>query len=168
MELVRILAFDTGTANTAGALLVGNLKHGTVDFGGFRMITTKKEFGSVRERIDFIGNEVRELIRQSEPTHMAFEDFTEQGKFVGKTYKEMAWITEHFRLIGREMGLPTSIYENGAWKKRTLKAMRASKEQVQHYLTHKLPGIGSKLAKQPNHVWDAVGIGYCQWLDLLN
>lgn len=166
--MVRILAFDTGTANTGWALLIGDVSAKQVRLSDFGMIKTKKtDEHTVRERIDFIGAEVSKLIQELRPTHMAIEDFTEQGKFVGKTYKEMAWLTEHFRIVARNEGLPLSIYENGEWKKHTLKAARANKEQAKHYISHKLPETRELLAKAPTHVWDSVGIGYCQWLLLL-
>jgi len=163
METVRILSFDMGTANTACSMIVGNLKYNTKGLSGFRMIKTDKSFGSVRDRIDYIGEEARKVIQQADPTHIAIEDFTEQGKFVGKTYKEMAWLTEHFRILGRELGYEVAIYENGYWKKVTMGAMRVNKQQVQHYVCTQLPEASTMLARQPDHVWDSVGIGLCCW-----
>lgn len=169
-ERVRILSFDPGTAETGFSQLhnagVGDRELILYDYG---MIRTKKVAGGsseVRERIDFIGNEFRRLVKENNPTHIAVEDFTEQGKFVGKTYKEMAWLTEHFRMVGRELGLEVSVYENGYWKKVLTGAMRLNKTQVQHYVSTRLPQARKLLAKQPIHVWDAVAIGLCKY-DLL-
>jgi Holliday junction resolvasome RuvABC endonuclease subunit len=130
------------------------------------MITTKKSFGSVRERIDHIGNRVKELIEVVHPTHIAIEDFTEQGKFVGTTYKEMAWLTEHFRMIGREVGIEVTLYENGVWKKKLMGASRVNKNQVQHFISHALPNSADHLKGRPDHVWDSVGVGLCKWKEL--
>jgi Holliday junction resolvasome RuvABC endonuclease subunit len=121
----------------------------------------------VRDRIDEIGNDFRTLVAEHQPDYIAIEDFTEQGKFVGKTYKEMAWLTEHFRLVGRELGLEVDVYENGYWKKELTGAMRLNKAQVQHYVSTRIPQARKELAKQPDHVWDAVAIGLCKFHLLL-
>lgn len=97
---------------------------------------------------------------------MAMEDFIEQGKYVGKTYKEMAFLIEHIRMVCRQKGYEITIYENGEWKNRTLKAARANKAQVIHYVSNKLPNTRELLKKCPDHVWDSVGIGLCKFLEL--
>jgi Holliday junction resolvasome RuvABC endonuclease subunit len=168
---VRILSFDPGTASTGYAVLHGNtIPKTTEDLFAFGMIRTRKVKGGsseVRERIDEIGQRLRQLVTEYRPTHIAVEDFTEQGKIVGKTYKEMAWLTEHFRLVGRELGIATAVYENGFWKRELTGAMRLNKAQVQHYVSHRLPKTVKQLAKQPDHVWDSVGVGLCCWNLLL-
>lgn len=172
-NLVRILGIDPGTANCGYATIEGDLNTGTAVLLPSRcygVVNTSISEGNVRERIDRIGEDVKLIVRQhSKPTHIAIEDFTEQGKRVGKTYKEMAWITEHLRMIGRELGYDVDIYENGYWKKHTLGIMRASKDQVQHYLGHKVEGAERlrSLPKSYNHIWDSVGIAYCKFLLLL-
>ena len=166
---VRILSFDPGTASTGYSLLDGHTGTKFLQLSQWGMIRTKKVAGGsseVRERIDAIGNEFREMVSEYKPTHVAVEDFTEQGKFVGKTYKEMAWLTEHFRMVGRELGLEVAVYENGYWKKVLTGAMRLNKTQVQHYISTRLPQARELLEKQPSHVWDSVGIGLCRF-DLL-
>lgn len=174
MKRVRILAFDPGTANMGYSTIEGIPEHNIVTLGGayFGVLKTSKWQGdtevNIRERIDRLGFKIRELIVTIEPTHIAMEDFVEQGKLVGKTYKEMAFLTEHMRLLTRELGIPATIYANGEWKKKTLGIMRANKAQVQHYVARKLPEAVTLLAKQPDHVWDSAGIGFCKWLDILN
>jgi Holliday junction resolvasome RuvABC endonuclease subunit len=171
--LVRILAFDPGTANMGYSTLQGNTKQNIAALDGahFGVLKTSKWNGTaeveIRERIDRLGAMIKQRIIDIEPTHIAIEDFVEQGKLVGKTYKEMAYLTEHIRLLTRELGVPATIYPNGVWKKKTLGIMRANKAQVQHYVAHKLPEAVELLKKQPDHVWDSAGIGYCKWLDIL-
>lgn len=174
--IVRILAFDPGTANMGYSTLEGFIDHNGrpyVALGAsyFGVLKTSKWKGTaevqIRDRLDELGEKLKYLIRYVEPTHIAMEDFVEQGKLVGKTYKEMAFLTEHMRLLTKELGIPATIYANGDWKKKTLGIMRANKAQVQHYLKHKLPEAADLLKKEPDHVWDSAGIGYCKWLDIL-
>lgn len=168
MDKVRILAFDPGTQNTGYAVLNGSLKTGKAELTKhFGVLKTTKHDGEIRERIDILGAGMKNLIDKLEPTHVAIEDFVEQGKFVGKTYKEMAFLIEHMRMAGRERGYEVSIYENGAWKKQTMRATRVNKTQVQHFISHKLPNAKKILNKQPDHVWDSVGIAYCEFLLLM-
>lgn len=161
------LSFDPGTENTGYAILEASIppiltptpKIILRDCG---LIRTKKVTGGsseVRERIDRIGGNVRDLIADANPDYLCIEDFTEQGKLVGKTYKEMSWLTEHLRMIGYETGIETAIYENGEWKYELTGARRLTKQQVQHYITHKLPEALPLLKGLPDHVWDAVAIG---------
>ena len=168
---VTILAFDPGTANLGYALLSCDLRTSEVRIGEYYGVfrTSKMNNGTevpIRERIDTLGAQVRLLIRSINPSFVAMEDFVEQGKFVGKTYKEMSYLTEHLRLVCRDMGYEVTIYPNGIWKKKTLNATNASKLQVQHYIRCKVLGVEC-LQRQPDHVWDSVGIGYCRWLDYL-
>lgn len=169
--LRSILSFDPGTANLGYSLLSCNPKTSeariTEHFGVFK---TNKWDGEeeipIRDRIDTLGTSVDLLIRSTNPSYIAMEDFVEQGKFVGKTYKEMAYLTEHLRLVCGRLGYDVMIYPNGIWKKKTLNAKNASKLQVQHYIRCKVLGVEA-LQKEPDHVWDSVGIGYCRWLDYL-
>lgn len=166
--ICSVLSFDLGTANTGFTLLKANrgesdkLCHPALIYiADCGMIKTKKlEGGSseVRERIDEIGKEFLKLVRDYAPTYIAIEDFTEQGKIVGKTYKEMSWLTEHFRLLGRTFAQDVSVYENGDWKKILMGASRLTKAQVQHCVRHKIMN-SEVLDKFPDHVWDAAGIG---------
>lgn len=155
LESKRVLGVDPGTANTGYALLEGDQ---ILTFGLLKTDTTD---GSVRARIDMIGDALQKIIKEWAPSVLAVEDFTEQGKMVGKTYKEMSWLTEHFRLLGKFLGIQTVIYKNGEWKKRTLGIHRATKQQVQHYVGRHLPEAERILKKAPSHVWDAVGIALC-------
>jgi len=171
MAIITLLAFDPGTANMGYSVLVGNTAtseiHITNTIGVLN--TSKRKDGvevQVRDRIDHLGLSIQQIVEKVNPTDIVMEDFVEQGKFVGKTYKEMAFLTEHMRLLTRQLGLPATIYANGYWKKQTLGIMRASKLQVQHYIKHKLPEAATVLHKQPDHVWDSVGIGYCKWLEI--
>jgi Holliday junction resolvasome RuvABC endonuclease subunit len=162
----RILAFDPGTENCgyASILYEGKTVGMTRHFG---VIRTSKADGDVRQRIDIIGGNMRQLISVIKPEHVVIEDFTEQGKAVGKTYKEMAWLTEHLRMVGRSMGYEVTVYENGEWKKLALGVMRANKEQVKHYVKHTLPEAEELLKRQPTHVWDSVGIGLAKYQTLI-
>ena len=170
--LVKILAFDPGTANLGYAPLYCNTATSEARireyYGVFKTSkrTRTEEEVSIRERIDALGNNVSALIRAVNPDFIAMEDFVEQGKFVGKIYKEMSYLTEHLRLVCRKMGYEVTIYPNGVWKKKTLNATNASKLQVQHYINRKVLGA-ELLLKEPDHVWDSVGIAYCRWLDCL-
>lgn len=168
MEKVRILGFDPGTANTGYALLQGDIPSKVVELTNhFGVLRTKKEDGDIRSRIDQLGSDMKKLIAQLQPAHVVIEDFVEQGKLVGKTYKEMAFLIEHMRLAGREMGYEVTIYENGEWKKIAIGAYRLNKEQVKHFVAHNVKNakefLGSRTA---THVWDSVGIAYAKYKQL--
>lgn len=166
---VRILGLDPGTANTGYSHLIGNVESREINIHSFGLLKTTKVNGGakeVRERVDTLGAGLRKLIAEYRPTHLAIEDFTEQGKLVGKTYKEMSWLVEHFRMVGRELGLSVAVYENAEWKRTLLKAGHANKAQVQHYVTHRLSEARELLHKQPDHVWDSVAIGLCTFASL--
>lgn len=162
---VSILAFDPGTADTGWALLNGELDDAIALTTHFGVLKTTQQDGDVRSRIDRIGEQMRSLIRVHSPTHIVIEDFTEQGKRVGKTYKEMSWLIEHMRLIGREEGFEVTIYENAQWKKLAVGASRLSKDQVKHFVGHLVQNT-KVLQGKPTHVWDSVGIGYAKYIDL--
>ena len=164
--MIRILALDTGTANTGWSLLQCDLATSTVRIIEFGLIRTEKwekdgTEANIRDRIDEIGGLYTLLINRLKPDYIAIEDFIEQGKFVGKTYKEMAFLTEHLRVVGKSNGYDVIIFENGFWKKTIMKATRANKQQVQHFITHAIPESATLLRKAKDHVWDSVGVGYC-------
>ncbi len=167
MPKVRILSLDPGTQNTGYILLEGDLLSKEIAVEAFGVLKTKVTDGDIRKRIDTLGNGVRKLISTFEPDYLVFEDFVEQGKMVGKTYKEMAFLIEHYRLIGRETGIPTEIYSNAYWKKHTLGVSGTNKAQVEHYVSRKIPETKRLLNKAPSHVWDATAIGYCLWLSIV-
>lgn len=166
---VRIVGVDPGTANTGYSLLSGNTAPRTgyahlTDYGVWR--TKKDEAWDVRDRIDYISNQLQAFITATKATHLAIEDFTEQGKLVGKTYKEMSWIVENFRGVGRTLGLPTAVYANAEWKKILLRARQANKHQVMHYVGINVLGAAQHLVGQPDHVWDSAAVGYCMFKQL--
>ena len=165
MTFVRILSFDPGTADTGWSLVEGTEKdiRLTEHFG---VIKTSKDDGDVRTRIDRIGHVMRTLIEELEPTHVVIEDFTEQGKRVGTTYKEMSWLIEHMRMVGREAGHDITIYENAEWKQLAVGAGRLNKDQVKHFVAHRVAGAGTYLKGRPTHIWDSVGIGYARFIQL--
>lgn len=163
--IVRILAFDPGTANTGHSLLLGDIGSSEISIGNFGVLrTSKMEHGrevSIRSRIDHLGDMINTLIYETKPTHIAMEDFVEQGKYVGKTYKEMSYLIEHMRLLGRQAGHEVWIFSNAFWKRKTLGISGTNKKQIQHYVAHNIPGAGVLLQGRPEHVWDSVGIGFC-------
>lgn len=174
-NIVTILGFDPGTANMGYSTLKGLIKvpvqTSEVTLGSsFGILKTSKWQDKVevpvRDRIDHLGLLARELIENIRPDYIAIEDFVEQGKLVGKTYKEMAFLIEHLRLLGKELKIDTSIYENKDWKKKTLKSSGVNKLQIQHYVMRKLPETAVMLGNQPDHVWDSVAIGLCKWCEL--
>lgn len=169
MEKVRILSFDPGTADMGWSAIEGYTERDTVSLTDFfGVLKTRKTDGTVRERIDMLGNSYAALIQELNPTHVVIEDFTEQGKLVGKTYKEMSWLTEHLRLVGRELGYDVTIYENGVWKKLASGAARLSKDQVKHLVAHRVEFARELLGERtPTHVWDSVGIGYAKFTELI-
>lgn len=167
MKEISILAVDPGTANLGYVVLRGNLATKAVFIACFGVLKTQKVDGSIRERLDLLGGQVKDIIAKEKPAYFVMEDFIEQGKRVGKTYKEMAFLTEHLRLVGSMCSVPTTIYTNARWKKLTLKSSGVNKLQVQHYVSHKLIGSAALLGKAPSHVWDSVAIGYCKWLELI-
>lgn len=165
MTVLRILSFDPGTAETGWSLVEGTEKELrlTEHFG---VVKTSKEDGDVRFRIDRIGHEMRRLIEELAPTHVVIEDFTEQGKRVGTTYKEMSWLIEHMRMVGREMDHVVTIYENAEWKQLAVGASRLNKDQVKHFVAHRVADAGVYLKGRPTHIWDSVGIGYAKYKQL--
>lgn len=161
---MKILGIDPGTANTGYGVVQKTSKgYSLVAYGLIR--TTPKE-GDVRERIDRIGEHLANIITEFQPDVIAIEDFTEQGKLVGKTYKEMSWITEHFRMLCKQFGYEALILKNGEWKKKTLGIMRANKKQVMHYVGRMIPKAKELLKTEKDHVWDSVGIALCAGLTL--
>ena len=168
----RVLGFDPGTAHTGYSLITGTIskthKEKPQLSGSWGVLRTSIDDADVRGRIDILGKEMSALIEDLKPTHIAIEDFTEQGKIVGKTYKEMSWLTEHMRMVGRAHGYEVAIYENGYWKKQTIGIIHATKVQVQHYVLHHVMGaeVLTKLPKSKNHIWDSVGVGNCMYQSL--
>lgn len=165
-----ITGFDIGTQNTGYGVLIGDTKTKKVRIHSFGMIRTGKKDGDVRRRIDLIGGQVEQVLKSLNATHIAVEDFTSQGnraKRSGKTSQDMSFLVEHIRMLGRMLGYEVDIYPNAYWKKRTLGISGASKQQVIHYVSWKLPEAKEMLKKQPDHVWDGVGIAYCKWLELV-
>lgn len=158
MENRRILGIDPGTANTGYAVLECGTDPPTLIAYG--MIRTTPKDGTVRERIDFIGQEIEKVIAEYQPDIFAIEDFTEQGTHAGKQYKEMAWLTEHFRMLGRQLGFEVLIFKNAEWKKKTLGIGRATKKQVMHFVNRNIRGA-QLLKGKPDHVWDSAGVAYC-------
>lgn len=168
MEVLRILSFDPGTAAMGWSLLDGDLTAASVELTEhFGVLRSSKQDGDVRSRIDSLGGSFDALIHAHHPTHVVIEDFTEQGKLVGKTYKEMSWLTEHLRLIGRSAGFEVTIYENAEWKKIATGAGRLSKDQVKHFVAHQVGQAQRRLGKRtPTHVWDSVGMGFAKFKQL--
>jgi len=164
VEQVRILGVDPGTASTGYALINGNVRTliASVVTNECATIKTSLEDGDVRERIDIIGRTFQELVMRLEPDFVAIEDFTEQGKQTGKTYKEMSWLIEHFRMAGREIGYEVTIFENAEWKKIATGSKGLNKDQVKHFVAHKISGTEHFPKRTPTHVWDACGIAYAK------
>lgn len=167
-EWVRILAFDPGTASTGYGCIQGNIRtleaKVITDFCG--VIKTSITDGDVRKRIDDIGKEFKLLIEMTKPSHVVIEDFTEQGKQTGKTYKEMSWLIEHLRMAGREVGHEITIYENAEWKRIATGSKGLNKDQVKHFVSHKLKGTEGFKKRTATHVWDACGIAYAKLKEL--
>jgi Holliday junction resolvasome RuvABC endonuclease subunit len=154
-----VLGIDPGTSNLGYGLVT---EREIQEFGTIKL--SKNDFETLRHQVDCMGNNVRLLIRTYRPDAIVLEDFIEQGKNTGKTYKEMVMLTEHLRMVARSCNMEANIYTNGFWKRKTLKATRATKRQVQHYIKNKFPEASELLKRQPSHVWDAVCIAYCHIL----
>jgi Holliday junction resolvasome RuvABC endonuclease subunit len=177
MGNIKILAFDPGTANLGYAALTGTIQNSLssseVHLAKYFGVLKTSKWADTKEvllsdRLDILGTMTKKLINEVKPDYIAMEDFTEQGKRVGKTYKEMAYLTEHLRLLARSLNTEATIYTNACWKKQTLKTGHASKIQVKHYVSNMIPEAANVLKNQPDHVWDSVGIAYCKWLEILN
>jgi Holliday junction resolvasome RuvABC endonuclease subunit len=165
-----ITGFDIGTQNTGYGVLIGDTKTKNACIHDFGMIRTNKRTGDIRKRIDLIGDQIEQVLKSVKATHIAIEDYTSQGnraKQSGKTSQDMSFLVEHIRMLGRMIGYEVDIYPNAYWKKKTLGIGGATKNQVIHYVSWKLPEAKELLKKQPDHVWDSVGIAYCKWLELL-
>lgn len=165
--IINILGIDTGTQNTGCIILQGDLTTKTVRLLDWKMIRTTKKDGTVRERIDRITDKIALYVKENSIDYIVLEDFTEQGIRTGTTHKEMAWLTEAIRSLGAKLNIPTFVFENKDWKKKTLGIYRANKKQVKHYIHWKLPESKHLLKKCPNHVFDAAGIGYALWTDIV-
>lgn len=169
---IIVLGIDPGTANLGYAALLYSYKENTASVFAYGVITTHKwNEGTevpVRDRIDSLGRSVLQLIAslklEGYPIFVAIEDFVEQGKLVGKTYKEMAALTEHLRtLVSTEAEL--RIYSNRAWKLNTIGIGTANKAQIKHYVQHHIDA--APLNKEPSHVWDSVCIAYSLLQDIM-
>jgi Holliday junction resolvasome RuvABC endonuclease subunit len=159
--MLTILGIDPGTANTGYAIIQGDTHTGKASLGSFGVWQTTKASGlTVRDRIDSLADQYADLIRISGVQMVSVEDFTEQGRRVGKTYKDMAWLVENLRITGRTLGVPVYIYKNAEWKRIIMHAGQATKRQVQHFVSHNIAGA-ERLRGFPDHVWDAAAIGYC-------
>lgn len=168
-EKVRILAFDPGTASMGYGTIEGNLATAEVTAKKhFGVLKSSLEDGEVRKRIDLLGAEYLNLLHVIHPTHVVIEDFTEQGSRTSRTiYKDMGSLIEHLRMAGRSMGYDVSIFDNAFWKKTATGSSGLNKDQVKHFVAHKIPKakelLGSRTA---NHVWDAYGIAYAKFKQL--
>lgn len=171
MNKVRILGFDPGTANLGWALLEGDSSeaHATEYFG---VLKTKKTDGDFRKRVDSLGNMMINLVNlllhhEQFITHIAIEDFTEQGVETGTVYKEMATLIEHMRMVSRGLGHEAAIYTNAEWKKILTGSKGLNKDQVKHFVAHRITGASELYTgKTATHVWDACGIGYAHYLQI--
>lgn len=159
MQRIRVLGIDPGTQNTGYAFVDQTLKGKEIPSYG--LIKTTKADGEVRERIELIGQKMSAIITTYTPDIIAVEDFTEQGKKTGKCYKEMSWLVEHLRMIGKYAGTEVVIYKNAEWKRYTLGIRHANKKQVMHYVGRMVPKAQELLKGKPDHIWDSVGIALC-------
>jgi Holliday junction resolvasome RuvABC endonuclease subunit len=168
MDKVRILSFDPGTANMGWAYIEGNLKtsevYATEHFG---VKKTTMNDGDFRERIDILGEWLKSTIYLHQPTHIAIEDFTEQGVQTGTTYKVMATLIENMRMVCRGLGHEADIMTNAEWKKIATGSKGLNKDQVKHFVAHKIPGAEKHYTgRTASHVWDSAGIGYAKFKKL--
>jgi Holliday junction resolvasome RuvABC endonuclease subunit len=164
---VRILGYDPGTAFTGYALVGGSIGKSVELLPDFGVIKTTKADGDVRTRIDMIGNQVRDHIQELRPTHVAIEDFVEQGVDAGTTYKDMATLIEHLRMVCRYNGIEATIYPNAEWKKIAVGTKGLNKKQIQHFVSHRLPKASELLTgRTATHVWDSAGIAYAKYIEL--
>lgn len=156
MQEHRILSFDPGLANTGHALLWSGDYGDLVDKRFCGVIRTEKEPLTDRERIDAVGVEAWAFINHIKPTAIAIEDWTYMGK-KGKQESIMPVLVEHLRMVAKGFGVPVFVYANAEWKKMTLKAGGANKDQIKHYVSRRVanPDVLDRL---PQHIWDAVGI----------
>lgn len=169
MSNVLIMGIDPGTENTGYGLILGDIRTKNVYVHDYGMI--KKTTGEIRERIDAIGTQLVALLEKHHPHYIIIEDFSSQGKRAkntGKVSQDMSFLVEHLRMIGKMNGYPMEIIANDAWKKKTLGARSANKKQVQHYIQWKIPETVEKLKRQPSHVWDAIGIAYSKWTEIIS
>lgn len=168
--MVRILGIDPGTESTGWSVLNGWDEFKDIQdirIEQFGVMKTKKADGDLRKRVDMLGEQLTEIIKAECITHVAFEDFVQQGVRAGMVLYDMATLLEHFRMVSRSHSIEPRIYPNAEWKQRTLGSRQPNKKQVQHYVTNKLPEAARLLQGQPDHVWDSVGIGYCLWKELI-
>lgn len=168
MDKVRILAFDPGTANMGWAYLEGELTNGIVQATEhFGVVKTTMDDGDFRRRIDILGGWMEEVIQLTSPTVIAIEDFTEQGVITGKTYKEMATLIEHMRMVSRMKNYEADIMTNEEWKRIATGSKGLNKNQVKHFVTNKVPkAVEFYKGRTATHVWDACGIGYAEFKKL--
>jgi Holliday junction resolvasome RuvABC endonuclease subunit len=168
MEKVRILAFDPGTANCGWSLTIGDMETKTLRLSNFKgLFETSKEDGDIRKRADIIGEWMVDLIDLVTPTHITIEDYTEQGVRSGKTYKDMSILIENMRLTCRMKGFEARIRTNAEWKKLATGHAGLNKNQVMHFVRHKVQGteiLGSR--GKDVHIWDTVGIAYAEFISL--
>lgn len=168
MTKVRILSFDPGTANMGWSYIEGNLSTFEVTATEyFGVVKTTMDDGDFRQRIDILGEWLKIILYTHQPTHVAIEDFTEQGVQTGTTYKIMATLIENMRMVCRGLGHEADIMTNAEWKKIATGSKGLNKDQVKHFVSHKIPGAKEHYkGRTATHVWDACGVGYAKFMKL--
>lgn len=155
----RILSFDPGLTNTGYALVWAG-DYGVLADPRYSKMLKGPQAGApemtVRDRSDFLGAEALKVIQEVQPTAIGIEDWTYMGNR-GKQESHMPVLVEHLRMVAKGFGVPVYVFENAAWKKKTLGIGGANKEQIKHYVGRKVANPDA-LARLPQHVWDAVGV----------
>lgn len=171
-QAFRIIGIDPGTENFGYALLEGSINaqepdRSTCVLRDCGVWKSGASEGDVRTRIDRLTGRLHGYRQQVAAAYIASEDFTEQGRAVGKTYKEMSWLTESIRQLGREPGVTVDLYENADWKQFLMGARQATKQMVQHYIRHSFPQASEVLNGFPDHTWDAAAIACTKFKRLI-
>ncbi len=152
----RFLGIDPGLNRTGYAVLERTAHGPNLREGGVIRSVQKM---SLAERVFEIGQGVREVLEQFQPTVMAIEQVFSTGKYP-KTALLMAHARGAILYAAAELSVPVVHYAPRQIKRLLTGSGSASKEQVQHAIQNELH---LKHLLEPNDVADAAAVALCHY-----
>jgi len=149
----RILGIDPGLASTGWGLIDDD--NGSIHYVDHGTIITKADCARA-DRLFFILQEVRSILKKYKPTEVAIEIL-----FFGKNVTSAIPVAEARGVISAavaEKGLPLIELTPNAIKQGVTGSARADKNQVQEMVKIIL---GLEKIPKPNHAADALGAAIC-------
>ncbi len=152
-----ILGIDPGTATTGYGVIESNKgKLKAVDYG---CILTDKKL-KMPERLDFLGEELKKIIKKYEPQAMAVEElfFFKNAKTIITVGQARGVILFVGKNIGKRTGLDIFEYTPLQVKQAVVGYGRADKKQVQNMVKAIL---GLESIPKPDDAADALAVAIC-------